>query len=955
MATIQGVYVALFGRPADPTGLAYFNSITNNGANLNAIANLSGTAEYQARFAGQNNLQIINSIYQSLFGRDADITGLNFFANQLATGRQTINTIAINILDGAVGSDLTTVNNKIAAANLYTAALDTGSEVVAYSGTAAADAGRTFLQGVTTTVPTAAQVDTAVAAMVSGAPANGSTFAFTTAIDNLIGTSNNDVFNGSIDTATAANNTFGVVDSINGGAGTDSLNILVTDVTATTAVPLANVTNVENFFIRNIDTATNGGVNTVTFDASTVSGEKQIWNDRSTAAVTITNAADGTVIGVKGNNSVTNSATAASYEATVKAGAVLFDGGTKGTGNVTLTGTALETVSISSTGGANSAGTVDVAAAKTINVAATTDLTLTAIATSTADSTLNVSGAGKATLGTLDTDIDIINASTNTGGVVITLDGETDTKFTGGTGADKVTLGAAALTTGNVDAGAGIDTLVANATNLNSAATGAKYTNFEVLQSTAGTVNLDNITGITAIELNGGNVSNLTSAQAAAVKVISSGTYDIGVKGAATPGQNDVVSLTVDDGATTTSLITLTSPTLTAVEELRIAAVDNVAVSSLTNAISLNKVVLTGAGEQSLTTGVVNLAANTVFDGSAATGKITIDASAAQAGATAVGFSISGGAAVDTITGTAKADVINGGAGNDILFGRAGGDTINGGDGDDTLQGDGVGVAAVVAVAEVQKFTVTAGSDADGGNIVIGGATIAIGNSQTVDQVGAAIAAAETAIKTASANVDTVAYDAATDTVTVTYKNTAGDVGNISTADAVAPNATGVTFGTVNETTKGVTAAAATIQNGGDAAGADVLTGGAGNDTFRFAAGTSDATNTDRITDLNLGTNAAGGAVDKLVFQNAGATVSIVTLASGDQANVTAATSLANAAGLVAGVAATDGATVQFTYGSDTYLFHNVDGNNSFDGGADILVKITGVTGTLDASDITLV
>ncbi len=41
MATIQGVYVALFGRPADPTGLAYFNSVTNNGANLNAIGNLA--------------------------------------------------------------------------------------------------------------------------------------------------------------------------------------------------------------------------------------------------------------------------------------------------------------------------------------------------------------------------------------------------------------------------------------------------------------------------------------------------------------------------------------------------------------------------------------------------------------------------------------------------------------------------------------------------------------------------------------------------------------------------------------------------------------------------------------------------------------------------------------------------------------------------------------------------
>ena len=50
MASIQGVYVALFGRPADPTGLNYFNSVTNNGADLTAIGDLASTAEYQAAF-----------------------------------------------------------------------------------------------------------------------------------------------------------------------------------------------------------------------------------------------------------------------------------------------------------------------------------------------------------------------------------------------------------------------------------------------------------------------------------------------------------------------------------------------------------------------------------------------------------------------------------------------------------------------------------------------------------------------------------------------------------------------------------------------------------------------------------------------------------------------------------------------------------------------------------------
>ena len=43
MATIQGIYVALFGRPADPNGLSYFNGVTKNGADLTAIGDLAST------------------------------------------------------------------------------------------------------------------------------------------------------------------------------------------------------------------------------------------------------------------------------------------------------------------------------------------------------------------------------------------------------------------------------------------------------------------------------------------------------------------------------------------------------------------------------------------------------------------------------------------------------------------------------------------------------------------------------------------------------------------------------------------------------------------------------------------------------------------------------------------------------------------------------------------------
>ena len=145
MATIQGIYVALFGRPADPTGLSYFNTVTKNGADLTAIGDLAGTAEYKERFAGQTNSQIVNSIYKSLFNRDAEASGLKFFVDGLTNGTYNIKNIAIAILDGSQGSDLTIVNNKIAAADLFTKALDTQTEIDSYKGTSAANIGRNFL------------------------------------------------------------------------------------------------------------------------------------------------------------------------------------------------------------------------------------------------------------------------------------------------------------------------------------------------------------------------------------------------------------------------------------------------------------------------------------------------------------------------------------------------------------------------------------------------------------------------------------------------------------------------------------------------------------------------------------------------------------------------------------------------------------------------------------------
>ncbi len=220
MATIQGVYMALFGRPADPLGLQFFNNATSNGANLTAIGDLAATAEYQGRFVGMSNSQIVTSIFQSLYNRAPDVPGLTFFTNALTNGTLNINNIAIAIYDGALGADLTMRNLKEAAANAFTAAINTTDEINGYNGSAAAASAVAFLAGVTTTPPTPAQIDAAVLAATT-AVSPGPSITMTSQLgETITGTAANETINAVLNAANpnSATGTFNTGDIVNGGA-----------------------------------------------------------------------------------------------------------------------------------------------------------------------------------------------------------------------------------------------------------------------------------------------------------------------------------------------------------------------------------------------------------------------------------------------------------------------------------------------------------------------------------------------------------------------------------------------------------------------------------------------------------------------------------------------------------------------------------------------------------------
>lgn len=499
----------------------------------------------------------------------------------------------------------------------------------------------------------------------------GNTVALTSAVDIITGTSGNDVFNAAIGSGgtTATTGTYTAADSVDGAAGTgDTLNLVTLDAVA---LPAASTKAVEILNVRAVGGALTAG------DLSTVSGLTTYNVDRSTAAQTVTNLAAAGQFGLLGDNSTLfgNVTFALGYASSATTATLNFQNGVKaatGATAVTVTGAGVTATVINSTGANNSISTA--AAAGVITNAATSKATtinattnLTAALTTTADTKLTVTGTGVVDLSgvafgsALNNAIVTIDASAQTaGGLKVQAGNSTTIKFTGGAGADSLGLGAVVATGATVDGGGGTDTLyVAGNSAFITAGTGAIIKNFEAVDVTTATIDLDNLATnntLTALRVGGSaTVSNINAATAGAVTVYANATPVLNVKGATTPGQLDTVKIDVNDGSATVNTITVTAPTLTAVETLNVTATDNVTITSLANALALTGITFTGAGNVSLTTTAIALNPNVTVDASAATGNFTLDAT----GATANGYTIKGSAGTNILTGGSAPIVVD--------------------------------------------------------------------------------------------------------------------------------------------------------------------------------------------------------------------------------------------------------------------------------------------------------
>ena len=693
----QQLYVAYFNRPADTLGLAYW--MTKDAAAASAA--FAASTEYAATYAGMSTAARVDAIYTNLFGRPSEPDGLKFWGGLIESGKITVSDAVTAIAKGAQGTDLTAYNNKVKAAEAFTTALDTSAEIVAYSGTAANAAAKTWLSGVTTdatltTATTTAALNASIAGVTTASVvSSGSAYALTDKSDNFTGTSGNDVFTGDIAT-------LGAGDSIVGGNGTDTLNF--TGTTAA-ALPVANISGVEVFNIRQTTAAL------ASTDLSLFSGVNTVNLDRSNQAATFVNMAKDGTYGVVGNGAVTNAgALAIGYVDAATAANVAFSGGTLGAQAVTLTGVGILSQTISSTGAANVTGAfAGAASATSTTINATTGLTTGAATNLGATLTINGAGAVNLSANGLANTVTTINAAGNSGGVTATLSNLVSQKVTGSSGNDSFTSGALVLTTGSVNAGDGNDTLVigANVGNVNTTALAAKYTGFETL-SLSGTLDMALIAGITAVELtNAATLSNMSAAQAGSVTITANavaGTGDaqsFSLKDSS--GKADVLSIIAGTGKTTAAATDIAALGIDGFETLNVKA--NAGPTSVVGAGGTGRDTLIGAlTADSLTT--INLTGTSVNMSNINTSKaVTINATALTgdgattpagltvAGLAKVGSTINGSEFADSFTIGAEGSAYNGNGGDDAISatvtllvadGTEDG-TINGGAGKDTL------------------------------------------------------------------------------------------------------------------------------------------------------------------------------------------------------------------------------------------------------------------------------
>jgi hypothetical protein len=203
---LQELYIAYFGRAADPTGLDYW---IEKGTTTSAFAATQhAQPEFKDVYGSLSTEAQVNQIYKNLFDRSADATGLTYWTQQINLGNLELAEIAVHLIWAAKNnsgseSDKTALSNKTSAAVAYTAEVkESTAAILAYapevtgkeadtdwvSGVNITE-GVSYLSGIdASTTHTAAGITASVNTIISNGPQSGKkSFTLTTGLNNFIG------------------------------------------------------------------------------------------------------------------------------------------------------------------------------------------------------------------------------------------------------------------------------------------------------------------------------------------------------------------------------------------------------------------------------------------------------------------------------------------------------------------------------------------------------------------------------------------------------------------------------------------------------------------------------------------------------------------------------------------------------------------------------------------------
>ena len=161
---VQQLYVAYFGRPADPGGIDYWlTTLNSNVVSLAVISqSFAASREYRDNYSHMDSRGVVSKVYDHLFGRVAEAGGVAYWADLMERGVISIDNVVREISRAALGTDGVAFNGKVAAATVFTQRMDAPNEVVAYGRDAAFALAMEFLATVKDADSALAAVDPVV-------------------------------------------------------------------------------------------------------------------------------------------------------------------------------------------------------------------------------------------------------------------------------------------------------------------------------------------------------------------------------------------------------------------------------------------------------------------------------------------------------------------------------------------------------------------------------------------------------------------------------------------------------------------------------------------------------------------------------------------------------------------------------------------------------------------------